>query len=187
MFNFLRRTHRVVPVVQQIDVSTRSDVGLGDLAREKVTGFSGVVTSMSYEMDGSIFVGLQPSTVENGKPADAFDFDIERIEVIESKHVIVNTSIETQKTVKIGAKYRDRVSGFEGICVGRVDFLGGCTRLSLRGRVDKDNKLPEPMLLAVERAELVDDTPVKEAAERATKTGGPGKTDLALVRGILAR
>lgn len=187
MLDFLKRKKPAELATPQkpliIDCSVRDDVNLGDLAKEKVTGFTGIVTAISYEIDGTIFIGLQPRELENGKPAEALEFDIERIEVVERGVAKTNDSAEAQQSVRIGAIYRDRVTGFEGTAIRRVDFLGGCVRVTLSGKVDKDNKTPDPMMVAVERLELVDEKPAEVAEKTKTRTGGPGSTD----RGMTAR
>lgn len=43
--------------------------------------------------------------------------------------------------INLGNKARDKVSGFEGICVARTEWLNGCWRLTLQPQgVDKDGK-----------------------------------------------
>lgn len=187
MFGFFNRAKAAPKTSEPIDVSTRTDVNLGDLGRDKVTGFSGVVTTLVHQMDGTILVGMQPPSTEAGRPADPYEFDVERIEVVTSGYAKIGNTDAVKAAIKIGAVYRDRVSGFEGVCTSRIDFLGGCTRLHLTGKVDKDNKSPEPMNIPVERAELVDVKPAAEAAKRKTPTGGPGKHEAAMMKRMSAR
>ena len=73
-------------------------------------------------------------------------------------------------TIQLGDKARDTVTGFEGICVARTDWISGCARLTLQPPTSKDGKIPdaqtfdEPMLALVKRAAL---------AVGPKKTGGP--------------
>ena len=63
-------------------------------------------------------------------------------------------------TIQLGDKARDTVTGFEGICVARTDWISGCARLTLQPPTGKDGKIPdaqtfdEPMLALVKRAAL---------------------------------
>lgn len=45
--------------------------------------------------------------------------------------------------IQLGDKAKDRISGFEGICVSRTDYISGCTRVALQAGLDKDGKLIE--------------------------------------------
>jgi hypothetical protein len=159
----------------QLDVSTRTDVLLGQLVREKITGFEGIVCALSYEVDGTVFVGIQPRGLDNGNPREPLDFDIERVEVVDATPAILNTKGDAARlSVRLGAVYRDRVTGLVGTATRRIDFLGGCTRITIRPKVDKDGKLHDGLMIPVEQAELIDQTPAVEAEKRATPTGGPG-------------
>lgn len=73
-------------------------------------------------------------------------------------------------TVKLGDKCRDSVTGFEGTCTVRSEYISGCTRVGLQPPVDKDGKIPdaqhfdEPMLTVVE---------AKHVAAAPSDRGGP--------------
>lgn len=165
-----------------IDCTTRDPVKLGDLASEKVSGFKGVVTSLSYEMDGTIFVGLTPQGVkDDGEVHDSQEWDIERISLVESGSVITNDVTATINTISLGAVYTDRVTGLKGTAIRVVAFLGGCVRVGLLGKVGKDGKIPETLFVASERIELEDIKPAVVAEEKKTRTGGPGSSDRKLV------
>lgn len=56
---------------------------LGDLAKEKITGFKGVVTYVTHWLSGDITVGLQPQDLNNGAIVDAQTCANSMIEVIE--------------------------------------------------------------------------------------------------------
>lgn len=74
--------------------------------------------------------------------------------------------------VELGERYRDRVTGFEGVATSRTEFLQGCFRVGLERLNDKGDALvalsfDEPNL---EKIEPVDDAP---AIKRSRRTGGP--------------
>ena len=50
--------------------------------------------------------------------------------------------------VELGRKYRDTISGWEGVATGRYDYLNGCQRVSLSGA--KDGK-PEEYVFDVQQ------------------------------------
>ena len=69
----------------------------------------------------------------------------------------------------LGEKYRDVVSGWEGVLTARYDYMNGCTRVEISG-ADKDGK-PESFVFDVQQVERVDAPPLAVAAPRPT--GGP--------------
>lgn len=76
----------------------------------------------------------------------------------------------TEKRFTLGDSARDRVSGFEGVLIARVEFLNGCTRYELQPPVDEKGKHVDPRYFDEEQLE-------RTAAERivahaAEPTGG---------------
>lgn len=70
-------------------------------------------------------------------------------------------------TPKLGKRYRDTISGFEGVATARYEFLHGCVRWQLSGEVGgepKDFNFDEPQLEEVS-------TKVEHKATRGL--GGP--------------
>jgi hypothetical protein len=50
--------------------------------------------------------------------------------------------VKGEDMFNFGDKVKDIVSGFEGIVVGKTEWMNGCIRYSLQGPV-KDGKIPE--------------------------------------------
>lgn len=44
---------------------------------------------------------------------------------------------------KLGDKLRDIVTGYEGICCARTQYLNGCIRYTLSRKLDKDGKVQD--------------------------------------------
>ncbi len=61
---------------------------LGLRGRDRVTGFVGVVTSVSYDLYGCVMVVLSPPVDDKGEVHDGKWFDSHRIEVIDGKPVM---------------------------------------------------------------------------------------------------
>lgn len=61
-------------------------VNLGDKARDTITGFEGIVVSMTAHLNGCIHVGLEgPAKGDDAKRASLYElYDIQRVEVIEA-------------------------------------------------------------------------------------------------------
>lgn len=58
-----------------------------------------------------------------------------------------------QPTVILGAKYRDRITKFEGVATGFVQYISGCNQVLLAPDVDKEGKLRDSQWFDVQRIE----------------------------------
>jgi hypothetical protein len=65
--------------------------------------------------------------------------------------------------IELGQKYKDRITGFEGIATSRTVYISGCVHIGLQGKVDKDGKLPGPEFFDEERLD----------SKSNVKKGGP--------------
>lgn len=64
-------------------------IELGDKAKDKITGFTGVVTSITTWLNGCQRVGLQPRELgEHGRLPSVEAFDIEQVELLEKRVVV---------------------------------------------------------------------------------------------------
>ena len=60
--------------------------------------------------------------------------------------------------VKLGDRYRDPITGFEGVAIARAEYLYGCARVCLQAMLDKDGNIPEPQWIdEMQLAELEPD------------------------------
>jgi len=56
---------------------------LGDLARDIITGFKGIVVCHTKWVTSCDTYGLSPQSLKDGKPINSQHFDVDRIEVVE--------------------------------------------------------------------------------------------------------
>jgi hypothetical protein len=61
---------------------------LGLKARDRVTGFSGVISSVSFDLYGCVLIILTPGVGADGKRGDPEWFDLKRLEVTEPTPVM---------------------------------------------------------------------------------------------------
>lgn len=74
----------------------------------------------------------------------------------------------------LGQKYRDTITGFEGVAVARTEWVHGCWRITLEATELKDNKPVEPFTFDVQRMILVTESEQLEFTDlRKKPTGGP--------------
>jgi len=57
----------------------------------------------------------------------------------------------------LGSKYRDKITGFTGVCTSRHEYLNGCVRLSLQCEEMRDGRPIGPETFDVEQLELIVD------------------------------
>ena len=67
---------------------------LGYKAKDKVTGFEGIVSSVSFDLHGCIQVSLQPPMNSKGEVTSGYWFDINRLEIQGEKPVIDQPNFE---------------------------------------------------------------------------------------------
>ena len=61
---------------------------LGHKCKDKITGFSGVVTAVNYDVNGCIQALINPGVDKEGKLRDCHWFDVTRIEITSKDPVI---------------------------------------------------------------------------------------------------
>lgn len=71
---------------------------------------------------------------------------------------------------KLGQTLRDRVSGFTGIAMAKVEFYNGCERFCLEPKIGSDGKTIDGVYFDIQQLEYVDDGLL--ASRPSTRTGG---------------
>lgn len=106
-------------------------IGLGDRARDPISGLVGIATSVTRYLTGSIRVGITPETVtKDGDPANPHDFDQSALILVKAGvHTPMVTG--TKIALDLGDRIKCRISGFSGIVESATDFLHGCRRLGV--------------------------------------------------------
>lgn len=61
---------------------------LGFKAVDKVTGFSGVIDSICFDLYGCIQASLKPGVDKDGKPVDGYWFDVTRLKIDQTSRVV---------------------------------------------------------------------------------------------------
>jgi hypothetical protein len=61
---------------------------LGLKARDRVTGFSGVISSVSFDLYGCVLAILTPAAGADGKAGESHWFDVKRLAVVDRERVM---------------------------------------------------------------------------------------------------
>lgn len=79
----------------------------------------------------------------------------------------------TPPKIEFGKKYRDRITGFEGTCTGKSQFISGCDQILLVPPVDEKGGYRRGEWFDDER--LID-VELEMRVERTSRRGGPQQT-----------
>lgn len=71
--------------------------------------------------------------------------------------------------IKLGEEVKDTITGFRGIAVSRVEWLNGCVRYAIQGKVNADGKVPKEEWFDETQLEVVKKKNVKDRK----RLGGP--------------
>ena len=76
-----------------------------------------------------------------------------------------------KEEIELGDLVREKITGLEGIAIAKTEWLNGCVRFSVQGRVlDKEGKVPDPQCFDIQQIALVQ----KQAFyQKAKPRGGP--------------
>lgn len=72
--------------------------------------------------------------------------------------------------IVLGQKYKDKISGFEGVATGFVQYLTGCNQALLAAKMKKDDKEPKSIWFDEQR---LDPVGKKVISLDNSKTPGP--------------
>lgn len=72
--------------------------------------------------------------------------------------------------MKLGDKVRDKVTGYEGIAIGKTEWLNGCTRWTVQSQTLHEGKPIDSFCFDEPQLEIVEVEPVKAGPKT---TGGP--------------
>lgn len=147
----------------------KKTVEMGDEVKDLITGFTGIVTSISTYLHGMNQVGVQPPIDKEGKVPDCINFDIVSLKILCKTRVQPSKEV-MNIAVSLGDRAKDPITGLAGTVISSTLFLNGCTRMGLCPALDKDGKPQDTFYFAADRLVLV--KPAKAPASER-KTGGP--------------
>jgi hypothetical protein len=64
------------------------DLGLGDKAKDRISGFEGVVVAVTEWLNGCRRITIQPEALHEGKPIESSTFDAEQVARVEAGPVL---------------------------------------------------------------------------------------------------
>lgn len=161
-------------------------IELGDRAKDRITGFEGIVVAEMAWLFGCRRLTLQPEALKDGKPVDRQTFDepeVERIAV--SVQAVTKPADHPEGAILCGDLVQDRISGLKGIVQHRSVWIHGCTFIGVQpeGMQTKEKKPYESSVFDELRVKVIKRDKIKPAVARPERrTYGPRDDAKALTR-----
>lgn len=152
-----------------------SDVQNGDLVKDSVTGFQGIVTDITTWLHGCDRAAVQPQELnKDGKPQAATTFDVLQLEIIQ-KQAVTYVKRDDMVDIKLGDKVRDTITGLTGVMISETRSLFEVARgVQVQPQELKDGAVRDSEWFLETRLEKVVDKAVQsDVREPKKRTGGP--------------
>lgn len=159
-------------------------IQLGNLVKDKMSGFSGIVSGRQEHLSGMIQFAVQPAASPK-TPADhpdAISFD-EYVLEVKGKGIAASLPpTDDTVTIMLGEEIEDIASGFRGIAHEKVTFSNGCVYFAIVSKTARDqNGKPTRIFLSHRQLKKVgngltvpaDNLIVKATEAPARAPGGP--------------
>lgn len=156
-------------------------IGLGCLAKDSITGFTGIVVGWTKFGYGCVHIRLQAQGLaKSGDPVPVHSFDDQRIEVLAPP---AKSWPEPKKSeIKLGHVVRDTLTDAVGVVTGLIFRLdGGIDVLLERPGLTDDGEPKSPLYVNAERVMVVEKRELKVSKTSTATGGGPMARGASLV------
>lgn len=153
----------------QKDQDKKQEIKIGDLVTDKITGFEGIVTSITTFLAGCSRVGVKSRKLVDGRPLPTELLDINDLKKV-GRGV---RSRKHKEKIKLGDKVEETVSGFQGIAYCITEDLNGSAMVGVIPRTTDKNKRPEVEGIPEELLRKVKDQELDQPKD--TSPGGDQK------------
>ena len=148
-----------------------NNINLGDQVKDTITGFTGVVVSQATFLNGCARINIQSQKLKEGVPTDPRWFDTTQIKLVKANAIGAGPPLSFPNLIELGDRGKDRVTGYQGIVVGRTTFLSSYPRVCLQSeKLLPDGQPTESQWFDEPQVELIK---ARVAPVTPTATGGP--------------
>lgn len=145
-------------------------IQLGDIAKDTITGFQGIVTARTKYLSNVDRLVLNPQAVKDGKPVDSRLFDETQLEYVGKSNIRAIPVERPDTPVSVGDLVRHELSGLEGIVTAITSWLEGCSIVTIQPKELKDGVPVDPSVFDERLLTIVQQ---KNPPAPAVRTGGP--------------
>jgi hypothetical protein len=156
-------------------------IPFGSLVKDKVTGFEGFIVCRIEHMNNCVRYGVQPGVDEEDQLPECKFIEGPNLKVVSPPREDLPLAIKTPDTFKLGAKVKDRLTGFTGIAVLRVKSMYSGDRYGVQPPVNKKGEIPEVKTFDEEDLEQVP-PPKKKRKRPESPPNGPHDHNTAIAR-----
>jgi hypothetical protein len=144
----------------------KPNIDLGDEVKDRITGFSGIVTAIEIYRTGVTRANVQPQELRDGKPIEPHDFDFEDLTIL-TKYKIPAIPLTYTGKIEMGDEVETR-SGYRGVVEEVRTSLSGCTQFGVWAeKLGKDGMPQKGMLFHSGEVELIHKAKVAHVAKAA--------------------
>lgn len=155
-------------------------IELGNLVRDRITGFVGVSIARTMWRNNMDRILIQPRGLnDEGQTVKSQSFDVCDVELVEKMSLPSLPLTRPEKEVWIGDTVRDRITNIEGTVMAWTQWLAGCSRMMVQPHQLKKDGTPADMVTVDEVDCVIVKRPSEKAQDptpippRRATTGGP--------------
>lgn len=131
-----------------------TDLLLGRRAKDRITGFEGLITAQGIYLTGCAKAVLVPKVDAKGHAPESRWIDVPRLQIAKDKPVTLAAGSPGFSPALLGRKAKDRVTGFRGTITGQALDISGSDQLLLSPAVSRSGGETEPQWFDAQRLEI---------------------------------
>jgi hypothetical protein len=142
---------------------------LGDILRDKITGFEGMTVARHTFMSGTIQYQLAPQTLDDkGQPTGNALFDWQTLDRVSEGATIEPLAL--MPSFDFGDQVEDSVTDFKGTITSKSEYINGCVKYGVQPRgLDRNDDIVKPRLVDAQALLLK----AKGVPPKTAAAGGP--------------
>lgn len=145
---------------------------LGSKVKDKLSGFTGVVMTVTEHLHGCRQYVVEPQETKDGKLLEQYYFQELRLELVEPS-VLPAMTQKAPSRIKLGSHVRDNVTDFEGIAVTRSLHINGTVWIGIQPQKLHEGKVIDSHDFDEQRVEVIEEKAPVVSRQSVATTGGP--------------
>jgi heat shock protein HspQ len=148
-----------------------SKIKLGDIARDTITGFEGIVVAHTRYLSNIDRWSINPRKVKDGKPVESRSFDASQVSYVGESGLTPIPIEHPAEAVELGDTVRHIMNGLEGTVVTITGWFEGCSIIGVQPKGLTEAGVPFDVMHFDERLLAVVSRKVPKL--EPVRTGGP--------------
>jgi len=147
---------------------------LGDEAKDKITGFQGIIVARSHWLHNCDVYLLKSQELKEGKPLDNEAFDDDQV-VILKEGAVACAEKDPDFHFNLGDKVEDDLTSYKGTVIAQTQWFSNCNHYAIQaegitkeGKTLKREHVPEGQVILIKAV-----NPIKKEKTEKKFPGGP--------------